>query len=94
MAELRTLRAERKAARDQALEEAVLLSQLAQSKGEKYDPAAGFPPEILGAHSLETTILRPRFSVYFAQPFPPSLPRKYSSIFMFVGPARAAEVDN
>src|SRR5580658_6663305 len=37
MAELRTLRAERKAARDQALEEAVLLAQLAQSKGEKYD---------------------------------------------------------
>jgi hypothetical protein len=43
MAELRTLRAERKAARDQALEEAVLLSQLAKSKGETYDVAADFP---------------------------------------------------
>jgi hypothetical protein len=52
MAELRTLRAERKAARDQALEEAVFLAQLAQSKGEKYDPAADFPPEILGADSV------------------------------------------
>jgi hypothetical protein len=52
MAELRTLRAERKAARDQALEEALLLSQLAQSKGEKYDAAADFPPELLGANSV------------------------------------------
>jgi hypothetical protein len=52
MAELRTLRAERKAARDQALEEAVLLAQLAQSKGEKYDAAADFPPELLGADSV------------------------------------------
>jgi len=52
MAELRTLRAERKAARDQALEEALLLSQLAQSKGEKYDPAADFPPLLLGADSV------------------------------------------
>ena len=43
MAELRTLRAERKAARDQALEEAVLFSQLAKSKGETYNPAADFP---------------------------------------------------
>ena len=51
MAALRTLRAERKAARDQALEEAVLLAQLAQSKGEKYDPAADFPPELLGIGS-------------------------------------------
>ncbi len=52
MAELRTLRAERKAARDQALEEALLLSQLAQSKGEKYDPAADFPPQLLGTDSV------------------------------------------
>ncbi len=52
MAELRTLRAERKAARDQALEEALLLSQLAQSKGEKYDAAADFPPELLGINSV------------------------------------------
>src|SRR6204780_4109532 len=47
MAELRTLRAERQAARKQALEEAQLLAQLAYSKGEKYDPARDFPPEIL-----------------------------------------------
>jgi hypothetical protein len=52
MAELRTLRAERKAARDQALEEALLLSQLAESKGEKYDAAADFPPELLGINSV------------------------------------------
>jgi hypothetical protein len=47
MAELRTLRAERQAARKQALEEAQLLAQLAYSKGEKYDPARDFPPEVL-----------------------------------------------
>jgi hypothetical protein len=52
MAELRTLRAERKAARDQALEEALLLSQLARSKGEKYDPAADLPHQILGTDSV------------------------------------------
>jgi hypothetical protein len=47
MAQLRTLRAERQAVHQQALEEAQLLAQLAYSKGEKYDPAADFPPEIL-----------------------------------------------
>ena len=47
MAQLRTLRAERQAARQQALEEAQLLAQLAYSKGETYDPASDFPPEIL-----------------------------------------------
>jgi hypothetical protein len=47
MAQLRTLRAERQAARKQALEEAQLLAQLAHSKGEKYDPATDFPPERL-----------------------------------------------
>ena len=48
MAELRTLRAERLAARQQALKEAVLLSQLAKSKGEAYNPAADFPsPEFV-----------------------------------------------
>ena len=52
MAELRTLRAERKAARDQALEEALLLCQLAKSKGEKYDPVTDFPPELLGTDSV------------------------------------------
>jgi hypothetical protein len=52
MAELRTLRAERKAAREQALAEAALLAQHAQSKGEKYDAAADFPPELLGTDSV------------------------------------------
>jgi hypothetical protein len=47
MAQLRTLRAERNAARQQALEEAQLLAQLAYSKGEQYDPANDFPPELL-----------------------------------------------
>jgi hypothetical protein len=51
MAELRTLRAERKAARDQALEEAVLLAEFAQSKGEKYDPTPDFPAGLLGIGS-------------------------------------------
>jgi hypothetical protein len=51
MAELRTLRAERKAARGQALEEVLVLAQHAKSKGEKYDPAADFPPELLGIGS-------------------------------------------
>jgi hypothetical protein len=40
MAELRTLRAERQAARQQAVEQAILLSQLAKSKGETYDAVA------------------------------------------------------
>ncbi len=47
MAQLRTLRAERQAACKQALEEAQLLAQLAKSKGEKYNPANDFPPELL-----------------------------------------------
>jgi hypothetical protein len=47
MALLRTLRAERQAAHRQALEEAQLLAQLAYSKGEPYDPADDFPPELL-----------------------------------------------
>jgi hypothetical protein len=48
MAALRTLRAERLAVRQQAVEEAVLLSQLAKSKGETYNPAADFPsPEFV-----------------------------------------------
>ena len=52
MAELRTLRAERKAACEKALEEAVLLTQHAESKGEKYDVAADFPRELLGTNSV------------------------------------------
>ena len=43
MAELRALRADRIAARQQALEEALLLAELAQSKGETHNPAADFP---------------------------------------------------
>jgi hypothetical protein len=60
MAELRTLRAERKAARDQALEEAILLSQLAKSKGETYDVAADFPsPDfVFSTAEFETMIGR------------------------------------
>jgi len=52
MIEFRTLRAERKATRDQALEEAQVLAQHAQSKGEKYDPAADFPPELIRTDSV------------------------------------------
>jgi hypothetical protein len=51
MAQLRTLRAERQAVHQQALEEAQLLARLAYSKGEKYDPATDFPPEILAIGS-------------------------------------------
>ena len=51
MAEIRTLRAERKAALNQALEEARVLAQHAQSKGETYDPARDFPPEFLKMNS-------------------------------------------
>jgi hypothetical protein len=43
MAQLRTLQAERKAAHQQALDEAQLLAQLATMKGEKYDPSQDFP---------------------------------------------------
>jgi len=52
MAQLRTLRAERQAVRQQAIEEAQLLAQHAYSKGETYDPAADFPPEILAIGSV------------------------------------------
>jgi hypothetical protein len=52
MVELRTLRAERQAAFDKTLEEIQLLSQLAASKGEKYEVAADFPPELLGTNSV------------------------------------------
>jgi hypothetical protein len=59
MAELRTLRAERKAARDRALEEAVLLAQLAKSKGETYNLAADFP----NSNSVfSTTEWQPQFA--------------------------------
>jgi hypothetical protein len=47
MAELRTLRAERQAIRQKALEEAQLLAQLAYFKGKTYDPATDFPAQIL-----------------------------------------------
>jgi hypothetical protein len=60
MAELRTLRAERKAAREQALEDAVLFSQLAKSKGEAYNPAADFPspPFVFSIAEFEPLIAR------------------------------------
>jgi hypothetical protein len=60
MAQLRTLRAERKAVHQQALEEARLPAKLAYSKGEKYDPASDFPPEILqiGSDFSSTEIRR------------------------------------
>ena len=45
MNELNRLQTERKAAHQQALEEAMLLAQLALSKGQTYDPAIDFPPE-------------------------------------------------
>ncbi len=41
---LEGLQSQRKAAYEKAQEEAVLLTQLAQSKGETYDPAPDFPP--------------------------------------------------
>jgi hypothetical protein len=50
--EQRTLRAERKVACEKALEEALLLAQHAESKGEKYDAAVDFPPELLGINSV------------------------------------------
>ena len=60
MAELRTLRAERTAARQQALEEALLLAQLAKSKGETYNPAADFPsPEfVFSSAEIEQLLAR------------------------------------
>jgi hypothetical protein len=42
MAELRKLQTERKASLAQAIEEAAILSQLAESKGEAYNPAEAF----------------------------------------------------
>ena len=42
MAELRKLQTERKASLAQAIEEAAILSQLAKSKGEAYNPAEAF----------------------------------------------------
>jgi len=44
---LKQLQAERKAAFDQAVEEATLLAQSAASKGEAYDVESDFPPEAL-----------------------------------------------
>ena len=60
MAEFRTLRAERLAARKQALEEAILLSQLAKSKGETYNPAADFPSQefVFSSAGFEQLIAR------------------------------------
>ncbi len=43
---LETLQSQRKAAYEKAQEEAVLLTELAQSKGETYDPAPDFPAPV------------------------------------------------
>ncbi len=43
-AQLQAMQSGRKAAHAQALHEAMLLTELAQSKGELYDPAPDFPP--------------------------------------------------
>ena len=60
MAELRTLRAECLAARQQALEEAVLLSQLAKSKGETYQMPVDFPTRefVFSRAEIEPLMLR------------------------------------
>jgi len=60
MAELRTLRAERLAARQQAVEEAILLTQLAKSKGEAYHPPADYPTEyfVFSRAEMEPLIAR------------------------------------
>jgi hypothetical protein len=57
MAKLRILRAERLAAREQALEQAVRLSQLAKSKGETYNPAVDFPSSEFVFSSAEMELL-------------------------------------
>jgi hypothetical protein len=61
MAELRTLRAERQAALDRALEDAVLRAQLARSKGETYNPAADLPsPQLVFSNAeFELSLSRP-----------------------------------
>jgi hypothetical protein len=46
-AELRSLQTERRTTRQQALDEALLLAQLAYTKGERYDLSRDFPPEML-----------------------------------------------
>jgi len=61
MAELRTLRAERLAARQQALEEGLLLSQLAKSKGETYDPSADLPSPEFVFSSAEIELSLPKW---------------------------------
>jgi hypothetical protein len=43
-AELEAMQAKRKAEFEKAREEAIVLTQLAESKGETYDPAPDFPP--------------------------------------------------
>src|ERR1700678_3104982 len=60
MAELRTLRAERRAARHEAGEEAILLSQLAKSKGETYQIPADFPSRefVFSRAEIELLMLR------------------------------------
>ena len=50
LAMLRQLQADRKAAFEKAVEEAVMLTQLAEEKGQSYDPAKDFPRELLPAN--------------------------------------------
>ena len=57
-AELRRLRTERVNARQKAVEEAILLAQLAKSKGETYDPAADFRSPEFDFSSAEIEYLR------------------------------------
>jgi len=60
MAELRTLRAERQAARQEAIDEAILLSQLAKSKGETYRAPAQFSSRhfVFSSAEIEPLIIR------------------------------------
>ncbi len=57
MAEPRKLQAARRAVLEQAIEEAALLSQLAESKGETYDPAAAFTRRDFEFSSAEIALM-------------------------------------
>ena len=77
MVELRTLRAERLAARQEAVEEAILLTQLAKSKGETYQPAADIPSRSFVFSSAEMELLmyrKQRLDEARALPKPPANP--------------------
>jgi len=57
MTELNRLQTERRAAHQQALEEAMLLAQLALSKGQSYDPARDFPGNGFGFSATQLNAL-------------------------------------